>query len=97
MDLRIHKQLLTSLGINLSDEDQAVLAEHIDSTLNQRVIDEIVDSLDEEQLQELAGLRGASETAMEQWLIANVPDLKDIIEDEINILLGDIAEEADEF
>lgn len=94
MNIQIH-QLLKDLGIELSEQDSSALAEHIDSTLRQRVIDEIVDYLDESQTQELAGLNGAEETVIEQWLKNNVPELKEIIEDEVDILLGEIAQKAD--
>lgn len=95
MSIQIHKRLLERLGIELSDDDAATLFKHMDSALNERVIDEIIDRLSDRQLQELGDLEGATDAALDEWLTTNVPDLKRIIEDEIAILLGEIVEEAD--
>ena len=38
----LSRSLLADLGINLSDEDFQSLADHFDSTLEERVINEIV-------------------------------------------------------
>lgn len=95
MGIQIHKRLLERLDIKLSDDDAATLFKHMDSALNERVIDEIIDRLSDRQLQELGDLEGATDAALDEWLTANVPDLKRIIEDEIAILLGEIVEEAD--
>ncbi len=89
------RTLLEDLGIHLSDVDYESLADHFDTTLNERVIDEIVAGLTPEQAQELANLQQADDTAVLQWLQANVTDLADIVSDEIDILLGELAESSE--
>lgn len=95
-DFKLHKQFLTNLGVNLTDDELTVLAEHIESTLSERVIDEIVLLLDDDQASELASLKGADNSIVESWLDQNVTDLKEIIEDEVDIMLSELAESADQ-
>lgn len=95
-DFKLHKQFLTNLGVNLTDDELTVLAEHIESTLSERVIDEIVLLLDDDQAAELASLKGADNSIVESWLDQNVTDLKEIIEDEVDIMLSELAENADQ-
>lgn len=92
----ITKALLDSAGISVKPEDEATLLDHLNTTLQERVGLEITDSLDDEQLEALATLQenGGAE-AVQQWLTDNVPELGDIVKDEIDILLGEIAENAD--
>ena len=68
------------------------LAEHFEATLDERVINEIVLGLTPEQAQQLAELQQAGDDTILEWLQANVPDLADIVADEIDILLGELAE-----
>lgn len=87
--------LLTGLGINLSDQDYKLLADHFETTLNERVVNEIVLELSPEQAQELAGLEQANDEAVLAWLTSNVPDIAEIVADEVDILLGEIAENSE--
>lgn len=91
----IDKQLLHDLGIELSDHDSALLAEHFDSTLRERVIAEIVQVLSPEQAQQLADMQNPSDDQLLQWLQANVLDFSDIVSDEVDILLGELAENSE--
>ena len=50
----LSRSLLADLGINLSDEDFQSLADHFESTLEERVINEIVLELSPEQAEELS-------------------------------------------
>jgi hypothetical protein len=56
---------------------------------------EIVSYLDETQLTELDSIKNADDETLRNWLVVNVPELDEIIEDEVAILLGDLAEHAD--
>ena len=96
IDFKLHKQFLTNLGVNLTDDELTVLAEHIESTLSERVINEVVLLLDDDQAAELASLKGADSSMIEAWLDQNVTDLKEIIEDEVDIMLSELAESADQ-
>lgn len=91
MDELLNKKFLQDLGIELSDEDFASLSEHYESTLQNRILDAIVEELEESQLREMQTLRSDGEK-IQFWLVENVPQLNEIIEDEIAILLGELAE-----
>lgn len=56
---------------------------------------ELIAELSDEQVDELAALRGGTDEELAAWLKQNVPDLKEIIEDETAILLGELAEHSD--
>ncbi len=91
----LNKQFLQDIGVTLDDQTYETLSQHYEETLNERVITEIIDELDEKQLQELHSLTSQDAGALNQWLAANVPKLDEIIEDEIAILLGEIAESSE--
>lgn len=97
MNLQLHQQLLTDLGIELSNEEYAELSDYIDTTLVDRVINEIIDYLNDDQTEKLANLKDSNQETTWLWLTDNVPELKEIIQNEIDILLGEIAQRADEF
>jgi len=87
--------LLENLGINLSEEHYEALAEHFETTLNERVINEIVLELSPEQAEQLATLQQAGDEEVLAWLKTNVPDVAEIVTDEVDILLGEIAENSE--
>ena len=87
--------IVRNLGIELAEADMQSLAEHFEATLDERVINEIVLSLTPEQAQQLAELQQAGDDTILEWLQANVPDLADIVADEIDILLGELAESSE--
>ncbi|USN96567.1 MAG: hypothetical protein H6797_05925 [Candidatus Nomurabacteria bacterium] len=93
----LNKQFLQSLGIELDDQTFEAFDEHFEATLQERVVDAIVDGLDEQQLEQLSAVReqGGDAVAMQTWLQANVPDLSQIVQSEVDILLGDLAESGD--
>lgn len=91
----LNLKLLTDLGITMSEEDAQLLSEHFETTLDERITNEIVAELDDEQLAQLKSLQESSEDDLAAWLKENVPALKEIIEDETAILLGEIAEHGD--
>lgn len=86
------REFLTSIGVELDEQNYQLLAEHFETTLHERVIDEIVAELSQEQAEELARLYGAGDERVYPWLIENVPQLSEIVADEVDILLGEIAE-----
>jgi hypothetical protein len=87
--------LLDNLGISLSEQDYQLLAEHFETTLNERVINEIVLELSPEQAEQLSHLQQASDEEVLAWLKANIPDVAEIVADEVDILLGEIAENSE--
>lgn len=88
------KEFLASLGISLDDSTYALFDNHVEQTLNERVIESIVDELTDEQVVELGQLDTSDHTTLQHWLVANVTELNVIIEDEVAILLGEIAENS---
>src|SRR5664279_1457550 len=92
----ITKEHIDSVGITLDDQASAVLLTHLNDTLQERVGAEITESLDDEQLQQLLDIREkGDDQATAVWLQANVPELQTIIQDEIDILLGEVTNDAD--
>ena len=97
MNAPLSKELLKSIGIELDDATFAALSDHYESTLNSRITESIVDLLDENQLNEFQTLKDDDQAEVAQWIVANVPELQAVIEDEVAILLGEIAEQSDSF
>lgn len=92
----ITRALLDKFGITLGDQDEKALLEHLNNTLDERVGAEITDSLDDEQLKKLLNLQeNSSDEEVGAWINDNVPELEQITQDEIDILLGEIAENTD--
>ncbi|HSX06604.1 MAG TPA: DUF5663 domain-containing protein [Candidatus Saccharimonadia bacterium] len=93
----LNRELLQDLGIQLDEQDYTLLSDHFDTTLQTRVIDEIVEELTPDQAEQLAALQGAGDEQLLEWLTANVPQFKDIVSDEVDILLGELAEDSESF
>lgn len=92
----ITEDTLKKLNINLGDQDVASLLAHLNETLEERVGAEVTDSLDDTQLQTLIDMQEkASEEEVGEWLRANVPEFEQIIQDETDILLGELADGSD--
>lgn len=92
----ITKRLLDDIGVKMSDQDLEVLSEHFETTLDNRVVNEITLELDADQLKQLNILQEQdADEELGEWLKQNVPDLKEIIDDETAILLGELADGAD--
>ena len=92
----ITKQDLIDLGIAVNENEVEALLTHLNEQLEERVGVEITESLDDEKLAEFVELQEtADDTKIGEWLQATVPELQAIVQDEIDILLGDLAENAD--
>lgn len=91
----ITETFLKDLGINLSGEEAALLSEHFETTLHDRVFHEIVGMLDQPQAEALLAMTERDDPGISDWLIANVPELSEIVQDEIDILLGELIENGD--
>lgn len=91
----LSRSLLQTLGVHLSEEDYQSLEEHLETTLNERVINEIVLGLSPEQAEELSHMQEASDDEVVAWVNLNVPDFVEIVLDEIDILLGELAEDSE--
>jgi hypothetical protein len=92
----ITRDLLDEVGIELGDQDIDGLLLHLNSTLEERVGAEVTESLDDEELKAFLDLQeNASDEELSAWLELNVPELQEIVQDEIDILLGELAESTD--
>lgn len=90
----ITKEQLNSIGINLPDEEMQALIQHTEDTINERISEEVIDSLDDQQIEELASMQESNAPAdqIEAWVIERVPDYQEIVEDNTTIVLGELAE-----
>lgn len=93
----INKQLLADVGIYLSDEEYESFSKEYEAELDNRIVDEIVDGLTPKQLEQLSHHKEGPEHELQEWLAANVPNLKDIVEQETAILIGEVAESSEAF
>ncbi len=93
----INEDVLKSFGITVSDADKESLIDHLNDTLQERVGTEIASMLDDTKLEALVELQetGTNEQ-VGAWLSENVPELKEIVEDEIAILMGELADSRDD-
>jgi len=92
----ITENTLDALGIDLQGQDKQLLLTHLNETLQERVGTEIADTLDDTQLETLLQLEETTNgDEVGLWLEQNVPDMKQIVQDEIDILLGELAESSD--
>lgn len=97
MDTYITKDALLALGINLDDQDIDSLLAHLNDTVEERIGAEITESLSDEQLQELIDLQdNATDEEVGDWIAKHVPDYKEIVQDNIDIVIGELVDGADE-
>lgn len=93
----ITQSTLETLGIDLTGEDVDALLDDLNETLQERVGTEITQSLSEDKLKELVELQdSATEAQIGDWLQKNVPELQQIIQNEIDILIAEIVEDEEE-
>jgi hypothetical protein len=92
MDPIITAQMLTDRGINLPTDEQAHFLVDLNDTLTERVGAEITESLDDEKLQTLLDLQESSDDeTVGAWIKDNVPEMDQIIQDEIDILIDELV------
>jgi hypothetical protein len=93
----ITQKTLEDASIDLTGEDVEALLVHLNELLQERVGTEITEALSDEKLKTLVDMQeSATEEELGAWMEENVPDLQDIVTDEIDILLGEIVEGDDE-
>ncbi|MDB5162253.1 MAG: hypothetical protein JWM52_761 [Candidatus Saccharibacteria bacterium] len=96
MEPIITAEMLASTGIIIKEDELVSYLDHINEQLNDRVGQAIAENLSDEEIDILADLEEkASEEELGQWIAKHIPDLDDIIEDEIDILLGEATENSD--
>lgn len=96
-DYTITQANLDEMGIKLADDKMASLLEHLNEELNERVGTALLSELSTEQIDEYNEFsKTANDDQIGEWLSSKIPEFKQIIQDEIDIILGDIAEKADD-
>jgi len=99
-DLQIEDQIITptllaAAGVNVPEDEIVDLILEANDELDERIGEQITESLDDKQLKELVDLEeNGTDEQVAAWLDKNVADLQQIIEDERDILIGEIAEDA---
>lgn len=93
----VTKAQLNSIGINLPEDQMQALTQHVEDTINSQIGEEIVESLDDDQLKELVQMQDNDAPAEEidAWIRARVPEYDEIIEDNVAIVLGELADNSD--
>ncbi len=93
----ITEDMLNELGIDLAGQDKTALLAHLNDTLQERIGVEITESLNDDQLKELLELQeSGTDDSLSEWLEAHVPALPEIVSDHVAVLLGELAENADD-
>ncbi len=94
----ITTKILDEFGINLPDANVDGFVQHLNDQLEERIGAEITESLTDKQLAELLQLQEAgNDESISTWLTETIgtDELRKIAEDERDILLGELAENAD--
>lgn len=91
----ISRQVLDDIGIVLSEDEYRLLEEHIETTLEERVGENILGTLTSAEAAEFMTLRDASDAQLLAWVRQAVPNFAQIVSDEVDILLGELAENSD--
>ena len=94
----ITKTQLNSLGIDLPDDQMDALIQHAEETIGLRIGEEVADSLDEAQLEQLIAMQenNVSPEEIDEWLSERVADYAQIVEDNVAIILGELVENTAE-
>lgn len=94
-DQYINETTLQNFGIAIGDADKASLLARLNDELQERIGSEVTAMLDDTKLEELVALQeNGTDEQVGDWLGRNVPELDEIVSDEIDILLGELAESS---
>lgn len=87
----ITQQTLIDAGINIPATDIDAYIQQLNDTLEERITIEVLSYLTDEQTADFmkATEEDDADNAFE-WLLQNVPDLLSIVDDEIDIFLGEL-------
>ena len=77
----VTKAQLNSIGINLPEDQMQALIQHVEDTINSQIGEEIVESLDDDQLKELVQMQDNDVPAEEidAWIRERVPEYDEIM------------------
>ena len=95
MNFDITLEDLQSIGINPQTEQVETTLSDLNNTLDVRIGVEITEALTDEQLDEMMRIQqSGDQDALANWMTANIPELSEIVSDERDILLGELAYKA---
>lgn len=90
------EQIIEALGLKDTEpEKQDALVGAVYSTLNLRVGTILADKLNEEQLDKFNALTDDNDDAATSWLSENVPDFKELANNEMKNVIDEIKERVD--
>lgn len=90
----ITKAQLNAVGINLPDDEMEDLIQRAENEVNERVGEELFESLDDDQLKEFVAMQedeSVSDDKIAEWLAERVPDYKQIVDDNTVIVLDEVV------
>lgn len=94
--MTIDNDILTALGINLTGDELEKFQQHFSDTLDERVGLAIFDQLSDEEATELLALQDSGDSSqISGWVRTHVPDYEAILQTEYDLLLGEIAGQAE--
>lgn len=97
-NLTITPELLASTGIQVPDDQIDDLLDYMNDVLEERVGEAVVELLDDDELEELVVLQeNGSDANIHAWIQTHITDLDQVIQDEIDILLGESSEHQEAF
>jgi hypothetical protein len=89
----ITKDSLVSLGVNPDTTDLDATLQELNEKVEELIGDEIVSSLTSGDAEALEAMQEtASDEELAEWIIERVPDYQEIVQDNIDIVLGQYAE-----
>lgn len=92
----ITEAMLTQFGISYAPDEIASLLEHVNATVDERIGAEVTSLLSDEELEELLDIQDTgTQEDVADWITEMLPDYSQIIDDNIAITLGEIAENID--
>ena len=89
-------QLFHDLGIEMPPDDFARFVVDFEETLHKRVGETIHECLNDDQRQELIQLQNADPERVQVWLLTAIPDLDSLVQDERDILVGEVVHDLEQ-
>lgn len=94
--LYITKQDIDAIGIVVPEVQEDTFLTHVNETLQKRIGTEISNNLDDSQIDEMLSVQESNDDEkLQDWLKTNVPELTTIVQDEIDILLGELVDSTE--
>lgn len=91
----LSKEFLHELGADMDDQTFQAFSDHFDHSLHQRIIDAIMHDLTPDQVAQVGNLKDTDSDQVWAWLQANVPNLGEIVKQEVDKTLADVVRSSD--